>query len=183
MQHPQQNTEKARALMDALDSAAQPVPAAPTDDTTATEKAIDMAMIASVEASVRAALALFDIDYDSYINYDPTAPYGIALSSNPALVEQITQADMPVVAALEVAIAYQPHAEFVQKYGRNPEEVRAAIRKELEEEMAQKKATQPEHPKKPDSRMSPFSGYVGAAAPKAASSDTKSGLDALFNRR
>jgi hypothetical protein len=137
-----------------------------------------------VEDAVRAALALFGVDYDSYITYTPDSAYAMALAANPALVEHITSSPMPVVEALKVALAYQPYAEFARKYGTSPEAIREAIRQELEAERAEQAPKEvPEQDTAPHSRTPVFSAVAGAAAPKAAGSDTKNRLDSLFNRR
>ncbi|MBI1362706.1 MAG: hypothetical protein GC134_01875 [Proteobacteria bacterium] len=190
MNYPDYDAGKAEALMSALDGltagpvatevAEQPVPAAGP----ATTSKPDITELQKIEASVRGALALFGIDYDAYINYAPTAAYGMALASNPALVERIGRSEMPLVEALRIALAYAPYAEFAAKYGNNPDDIRNAIRKEVEQEQGANSTPEPTAAERLfNSRLPAFSSAAGVAAPKAAGSEPKSGLDALFNRR
>lgn len=88
------------------------------------------ALIGVQEAIVRPVLALFGIDYGSLIAMDGKSLYSQAVQARPEMLQAMLASDMPVLEALKVAVAYKPYAEFGQKYGRTPEEIKAKIRAE-----------------------------------------------------
>ena len=87
-------------------------------------------LIGLQEAIVRPVLALFGIDYGSLIAMDGKSLYSQAVQARPDMLKAMLASDMPVLEALKVAVAYKPYAEFGQKYGRTPDEVKAKIRAE-----------------------------------------------------
>ncbi|MFZ2587742.1 MAG: hypothetical protein WAZ18_06475, partial [Alphaproteobacteria bacterium] len=87
------------------------------------------------EALVREVLRLVDVDYDALIAMDGKSPYSLAVAANPAVVDDILKDASPVVAAMKVALGYKPVAEFTQKYGSAPDEVKAKIKAEVLAEM------------------------------------------------
>lgn len=94
--------------------------------------------IASDEALVREVLGMVGVDYDALIAMDGKSVYSRAVAANPALVPEVLGAERPVLAALKVAMGFKPVADFVGKYGSNPEDIKAAMRAEFEAEMAAK---------------------------------------------
>ncbi len=123
------------------------------DAPTSTDK---QAVIEADEALLRPALALFDIDYDALIRLEPTgtaednavsySPYARAVQANPALLQQVMQAERPVLAALKVALAFQPYAAFADKYGADPQSIRDALREELRQEILGQDGAEPSLP-------------------------------------
>ena len=115
--------------------------------------------IAAQEELVRAALALFEIDYDALIKHEPGAPYAEAVAANPQLLKEVAASETPVLAALQAAVAFKPVAEFQQKYGNTPDEVRAKVRAEVLQEIKEQDNVPPTAAK--DARGAgavPFSG-------------------------
>jgi hypothetical protein len=94
--------------------------------------------IAEDEALVRAALGVVGVDYDALIKMDGESVYSQVVRANPDVLQQVLQAERPVLAALQVAMGYKPVAEFVGKYGSTPEDIKAAMRAEFEAEVADK---------------------------------------------
>lgn len=103
------------------------------DDTNLDEKA--RRAIERDEALVRRALELFGVVYDDLIRMDEQSPYAKALKMQPDLLTQIANAENPVLAALEVAVGFEPYADFIQKYGQDPAQIKESIRQEVEEEL------------------------------------------------
>ncbi len=138
------------------------------------------AAIAREEAVVRQALKAVGYDYDALIAQEAqegkTSAYAQAVAANPAVLKQVLAADSPVVAALEVAMSYQPYAEFNAKYGREPEAIRQAIRAEVMAEMP----NEPETPK--PNKALPFS-RMGRALPASGSAGSRNtDLAAVFKK-
>ncbi len=98
------------------------------------------AQIASDEALVRDVLALTGGDYDALVRMDGESVYSRAVQANPEILKQVMASERPVLAALKVAMGYKPVAEFVGKYGSSPAEIKAAMRAEIEAEMAAKES-------------------------------------------
>ncbi|TKW61620.1 MAG: hypothetical protein DI628_03060 [Blastochloris viridis] len=94
--------------------------------------------IAEDEALVRAVLALVGMDYDQLISMDGESVYAQVTRANPEILQQVLNAERPVLAALQVAMGYKLVAEFVGKYGSTPEDIKAAMRAEFEAEMVEK---------------------------------------------
>mgnify|MGYP006267984581 CR=1 FL=1 len=128
-------------------SVAPPRPQQP-DETLADDGQIaadKQAMIEADEDIIRPVLALFDIDYDALIRLDSVtdkedeagqySPYARAVQANPALLQQVMQAERPVLAALKAALAFKPYAEFAEKYGDDPQSIRDKLREELRAEI------------------------------------------------
>lgn len=87
------------------------------------------------EALVREALGLAGMDYDALIAMDGVSPYSQAVAANPALIQDILKDEMPVLAAVKVAMGYKPYADFAGKYGKEPGEIREKIKAEVLAEM------------------------------------------------
>lgn len=87
------------------------------------------------EALVREALALFGADYDALIapqgKDGKPSVYARALQANPRVAEEVAKDPQPVLAALRVALGYKPFAEFAEKYGETPEDIKAAVKAEV----------------------------------------------------
>lgn len=87
------------------------------------------------EALVREALAMFGVDYDALISMTDKdgkpSVYARAAEANPAVLEQVAKDPQPVLAALRVAVGYKPFAEFADKYGETPEDIKAAVKAEV----------------------------------------------------
>ncbi|MDD9911573.1 MAG: hypothetical protein OXR68_04260 [Alphaproteobacteria bacterium] len=114
--------------------------------------------IAEDEALIRPVLALFGIPYDDLIQLQAdgiTSPYEKAIQANPALLQQVLQSERPVLAALQVAVGFKPYAEFMDKYGADPQSIRTAIREEMKQELAAPVQQAEEQAKKP--LATPFS--------------------------
>lgn len=94
--------------------------------------------IAEDEALVRAALAMVGVEYDALIKMDGESVYSQVVRAKPDVLQQVLNAEQPVLAALQVAMGYKPVADFVGKYGSSPEDIKAAMRAEFEAEMVEK---------------------------------------------
>lgn len=134
------------------------------------------------EALVRDALALFGIGYDSLIAMQgpdgkPTA-YAQAIQANPALLAQVPSDPQPVLAALKIALGFKPYAEFAQRYGNTPDEVKAAIRSELENELKGSDAAVPVV----KASAAPVFSSNRAGAARPSSRRKKGGLEDVFGR-
>lgn len=123
------------------------------------------------EALVRDALGLFGVDYDALIKMDGASVYSRAVQANPALAGEVLKAESPVLEALKIAVQFKPVAEFTGKYGSTPEDIKAAMRAEIEAEMAAKDGEA-----KPKAAGPVFSGRAasGGAAAKPAKGNTLS---------
>jgi hypothetical protein len=138
------------------------------------------AQVEREEALVRSVLALFGIAYDELITSDvgaggETSPYAAAVKQNPQLMQQVLAAESPVLAALQIAASYKPYAEFSQKYGTAPDDIKANILKEVQAGAGAQ--TEPTA-----KRYGPvFSGSYGAAA-AAPAKPKKGDLKTLFGR-
>lgn len=123
------------------------------------------AQIARDEGLVRQVLGLFGINYDALIKMDGQSVYSCAVKANPALAQQVGQAENPILEALKVAVQYKPVADFTGKYGTTPEAIKAAVRAEIEAEMQGKDADV----KRPVAEVGPvFSGRPSGAVGKPA---------------
>lgn len=94
--------------------------------------------IAGDEALVREALGLVGVSYDQLIRMDGESIYAKAVEANSDILKGVLGAERPVLAALKVAVGYKPVAEFIGKYGSQPEDIKAAMRAEIEGEMSAK---------------------------------------------
>lgn len=99
-------------------------------------------MIATVERLVRETLAIFGMDYDALIRMDGKSLYARVVSRRPEVLEAVMADANPVLAALKIAVGFQPYAEFVEKYGDEPEAIKKAIREEVLAEMKQARSAQ-----------------------------------------
>jgi hypothetical protein len=149
-----------------------PVP----DQTVADDKAVSDEVMRGVladEALVRPVLELVGVDYDALVAMDGISPYSQAVGANEALLEQVMQAERPVLAALNVALGFKPYAEFVAKYGADPAGIKDKLRQEILAEQAAPAATTA-------ARGAVFSAPVGKReAAKQVSSAT---LESVFKR-
>ena len=137
------------------------------------------AQIQREEALVRKALALFGVDYDALITPDGNSVYAQAVKANPRVAEAVLAAESPVLAALEIAAKFKPYAEFMEKYGSEPEQIRAAIRAELSgEQGAQKHSANPKQ--ETAFEQTPFSGNQRVSAPVKSGSGPQA-LHEIFN--
>lgn len=94
--------------------------------------------IAEDEVLVRAVLAMVGVDYDQLIAMDGESVYAQVTRANPDVIQQVLNAERPVLAALQVAMGFKPIADFVGKYGSTPDDIKAAMRAEFEAEMVEK---------------------------------------------
>jgi len=123
---------------------------------------------------------MFGVDYDALIGTggegDQRSVYARAVAADPQLLKDVLEAESPVLAALQVAVGYKPVAEFTQKYGSTPEDIKAAMRAEFEAENA------PVEAKPRAAGASPvFSTHAGGrAAPGSA--PAKAGLTDVFGK-
>jgi hypothetical protein len=126
------------------------------------------------ESVVRAALQVVGVDYDSLIATEGDTPYAQAVKARPEVAAEVLKAEMPVVAALKVAVGFKPYAEFTAKYGSEPEGIKEKIRQEaLNEEKREPAIKQPVAPL--------FASRGGGRVPQA-SSASKHGLKDVFGR-
>lgn len=130
-----------------------------------------LAQIEHEEALMRRALALFDVDYDSLVRMDGQSAYSQAVTTKPEVLEMVKNAQSPVLAAMQVAVQFKPYAEFSEKYGNTPDDIRNAIRSEVEKEMQSKTKKQLKEKAAVASKGAAFSSLSGkgSKAPKAGS--------------
>ncbi len=142
----------------------------------ATLPADKRAAIAHEETLVRGALKAVGIDYDALISTQAQegkpSPYALAVQANPRVLEEVLSAPSPALKALEVALGFKPYAEFVGKYGTEPEAIKAAI-------LAEAKAG-----REPPEAIAPTGLPFGRArtGSKAASPKAKGTLNEVFKR-
>jgi hypothetical protein len=132
------------------------------DDTIANDGTLSQEVQQAIEQDeqlVRNVLAMLGLNYDTLISLEPVdgkmSPYARAVQANPAVLQQVLENERPVLAALQVAMTFEPFAEFVDKYGEDPQSIREAIRQEMKDELsatARKENAQEEKP-----MVSPFS--------------------------
>lgn len=137
------------------------------------------ARVADVENIVRETLAIFGMDYDSMIRMDDKSLYARVVRRRPEVLSAVMQDENPVLAALKIAVGFQPYADFIEKYGEEPEVIVKAIREEVMTEMKQARASKESAV---NSIKSPaFSGEIKPkkAKPKAKKEKT---LDDIFKR-
>ncbi|MFZ2620338.1 MAG: hypothetical protein WAX89_05635 [Alphaproteobacteria bacterium] len=137
------------------------------------------------ESLVREVLKLFNVDYDALIKMDAgegqeATPYARAVKANPAVLEHVLQSAQPVLAALQVALGFKPYAEFMAKYGDDPQSIRDAIRKEVEAELQATPA--PESATSGVPVVSPFSANTRRAVVGDAGSNKTPTLAEIFNK-
>lgn len=130
------------------------------------------------EALVREALAMFGVDYEALISPQDKdgkpSVYARAVQANPAVLEQVARDPIPVLAALRVATGYKPFADFTEKYGSTPEDIKAALKAEVMAESGTENV-------KVRERTAPvFSSQVGLRV--AASAKPKGGLKDIFGK-
>lgn len=133
--------EKIRAQLQAL-AGGQKTPAGAqtvADDSGPVSEA-KAKMIARDEALVRGVLGLLGADYDALIAREAKdgkkSAYAQALEAQPGLAKQVLASGQPVLEALKIAFGFKPFAEFAEKYGRTPDEIKAAVAREVKAEMA-----------------------------------------------
>lgn len=97
-----------------------------------------MQKIQQTEPLVRQVLALVQVDYDALIKMDGKSPYAQAIKANKHVLNEVAKADNPVLRALEISLKYKPIAEFKEKYGNTPDDIKQKMKQELMEEMARK---------------------------------------------
>jgi len=138
------------------------------------------------EQFARELLKLMGVNYDELIRMDERSPYARAVQANPALLDQVRQASSPVLAALRVAMGFKPYAEFMDRYGSEPDSIREAIRQEVQAEMQQQPKPQPAQAQAADA---PFAGTpfangrgAGSAASRLAGEGKRPELAELFGR-
>lgn len=92
------------------------------------------------EQLVRNVLGMLGLSYDRLISLEPVdgkvSPYARAVQANPAVLEHVLQSERPVLAALQTAMTFEPFAEFVDRYGEDPQSIREAIRQEMKDELS-----------------------------------------------
>jgi hypothetical protein len=93
--------------------------------------------IIDTESLLREALALFGIDYNALVRMDSSSVYAQAIQASPEVARRVAESDNPVMEALKIAAYFKPYAEFQNRYGRTPDEIKASLRREFEEEAAQ----------------------------------------------
>ncbi|MBI1308722.1 MAG: hypothetical protein GC129_02540 [Proteobacteria bacterium] len=134
------------------------------------------------EALVRDALALFGVDYNGLIAMQTAdgspSVYAQAVQANPALNAEVAGAAQPVVAALKVAMGFKPVADFTAKYGTTPEDIKAAIKAEME---AEAKGGENAVPVRKQAAAPVFSTQGGARS-VAAPTKKAAGLKDVFGR-
>lgn len=108
-------------------------------------------VIQQFEPAIRTALQLFGIDYDQLIRLDGQSAYAQAVAADPSLPARVAQSANPVLAALEVAVRYQPYAEFLAKYGQTPDAIKAALWEEFKQGQANPATATPTVPAAPTS--------------------------------
>ena len=100
--------------------------------------AAKLAAIGRDEGLVRGTLELFGLNYDSLIAMDGQSAYAQAVQAQPELPKRVLASEQPVLEALKIALGFKPFAEFAQKYGRTPDDIKAAVEREVRAEMAGK---------------------------------------------
>ena len=86
------------------------------------------------EELVRELLTMFNVNYDELVRMDGKSVYSQAVVSNPQVLEVVKTSPNPVLEAVKIAFNYKPYAEFISKYGNDPEAIKKAIRAEVESE-------------------------------------------------
>jgi hypothetical protein len=115
---------------------------------------------------VRAALQLVGVDYDALISMDNGSVYAKAVAANPQLLQEVSRAKEPVLAALQIAVGFKPVADFTGKYGTTPDEIKAKMRAEFEAEQAAAASAQPKDKTAKAAHAAPvFSTYAGGHTP------------------
>jgi hypothetical protein len=156
--------EQLGALANRQKMLAQQSVSAQTVSDDAAVSADKQASIVQQEELVRRALGMFGISYDSLIAMDGKSSYSQAVAAQPDLAKQVVGADVPVLAALKVAVDYQPYAEFAVKYGSTPEDIKKNLQAEIQQVApAEAAAPAPDTPA-PRPPVGPvFSAYAGGS--------------------
>lgn len=131
------NPNKMDALLNALDSLS---PEASITETISDDYDLSpevQQQIIDTEGLLREALALFGIDYNALVRMDGNSVYAQAVTASPEVARRVAESTNPVLEALKVATFFKPYAEFQNRYGTTPEEIKANLRKEFEAELAQ----------------------------------------------
>lgn len=134
--------------------------------------------IQQTEETVRQVLKLFELDYDALVRMDDTSLYARAVQENPAVLAYVKQAQNPVLEALKIAIGFKPYAEFIEKYGKDPDSIKTAMRAEIEAEM---KGAKTEKEKDVSFEGTPFS-KLTASTSFSAKNKEEDVFSSLFNR-
>lgn len=132
-----QAEEKANKLLQEKVSAHQNTNETVSDDLPIKPEKVKF--IQETEKVVRETLAIFGIDYDALIRMDANSLYAKVVKRKPEVLEHVMADENPVLAALKIAVGFQPYAEFIEKYGEEPEAIKNAIKEELMLEMKQKR--------------------------------------------
>lgn len=153
------STEKMQVLMESMDKMAGKE--LPDTQTVADDSPMPPELqqkIMQYETVVREVLAIFGLNYDDMIRMDNKSPYAQAVAANPAILQQVALSENPVLSALKIAAAFQPYTQFVEKYGSKPDEIEAAIRKQVLAEMQNKAEEQASTHQEKSRRSAVFSG-------------------------
>lgn len=98
-----------------------------------------MKVIEKAESEMRALLKLIDVDYDDLIRMDGKSIYSRAVSANPAVLDYVKNAENPVLEAVKISLQFKPYAEFMEKYGDQPDDIFQNIKNEIEGAKGQQK--------------------------------------------
>ena len=85
-------------------------------------------VIEQTEKEMRELLAHFDVSYDRLIAMDGQSVYSRAVAANPAILTAVKEATNPVYAAVKIALQFKPYADFMEKYGSEPNEILSNIK-------------------------------------------------------
>lgn len=88
--------------------------------------------IQNAENDMRSLLKAMDVDYDTLIRMDNKSVYSRAVAANPAILEFVRTSANPVLEAVKIALGFKPYAEFMDKYGNEPNEILKNIHQEFE---------------------------------------------------
>lgn len=92
--------------------------------------------IIDTESLLREALALFGIDYNALVRMDEASAYAQAIQASPEVARRVAESSNPVLEALKIAVYFKPYADFQSRYGQTPDEIKANLRQEFEQEFA-----------------------------------------------
>lgn len=87
--------------------------------------------IEKCEAEMRELLQMMNINYDDLIRMDGKSVYSRAVSANPAVLQHVKNAQNPVLEAVKISLQFKPYAEFMEKYGQEPDEIFQNIKQEI----------------------------------------------------
>ena len=94
----------------------------------------ELLKIEESEKDMRELLKTMGLDYDALIRMDGKSVYARAVSANPGVLEYVKSSKNPVLEAVKIAVGFKPYAEFMDKYGNEPEAIIKNIRSEFEGE-------------------------------------------------